>query len=285
MNQDHGAASHNGFRLANELEGILTGIRADGVIHPLEQERVERWLESNEPFAHLQPFSALRMRLQLALSDGRLSMDECDDLLFVTQKLTTVNPYFDAMRSGLQVLFGVLTGVVSDGRTRPSEVDALVAWTDEWGHLQGLWPFDEAMAVVVSIQTGRMTREQGHQLLLNLSQQFPLGGSQADLLAPLLIQGVCAVDPQIVFPDRVFVFTGASSKKPRSHMEALVTDRGGRALENVNRKANYLVVCDEGNPCWAFACYGRKVEQACLLRRDGHPITIVHEADFWDAVA
>lgn len=51
-----------------------------------------------------------------------------------------------------------------------------------------------------------------------------------------------------------------------------------------SKKVNYLVVGGEGNPCWAYACYGRKVEKAVELRRQGHPIVIVHENDFHDAV-
>jgi hypothetical protein len=39
-----------------------------------------------------------------------------------------------------------------------------------------------------------------------------------------------------------------------------------------------------GNEFWAFACYGRKVEQAYTQRRKGHHIVIVHERDFWDAL-
>lgn len=35
------------------------------------------------------------------------------------------------------------------------------------------------------------------------------------------------------------------------------------------------------NPCWAYACYGRKVEQAIGLRKAGSQLLLVHEADFW----
>lgn len=274
-----------GFRLAHELEGILTGIQADGLIHPLEKDRVARWLQANQPFAHLRPFDELHRRLAFALADGVLSMDECDDLLFVTQKLTTVNPYFDALRSGLQVLLGILTGIVADRRIRPTEVSALSDWSEEWTHLKGLWPFDEAVAIVTAIITEKATAEAGYNHLFALAQQFPLAGEQTDMFAPLTIQGVCAVDPTMVFQGKRFTFTGASQKCERKVMETHVEAKGGTHHPSVTKSVDYLVVCDEGNPCWAFACYGRKVEQAYLLRRSGHPIVIAHEADFWDALA
>jgi hypothetical protein len=80
-----------GFRLAHELEGLLEGIRADGVITGEETSRLQRWLATNEPYRHIQPFSELATRIDHALSDSLLSPEECADLLFVVSKLTTVN--------------------------------------------------------------------------------------------------------------------------------------------------------------------------------------------------
>jgi hypothetical protein len=54
---------------------------------------------------------------------------------------------------------------------------------------------------------------------------------------------------------------------------------------NVVKDTNYLVVGNKGNPCWVYSCYGRKVEKAVELRKAGHKIMIIHEDDFWDAVA
>ena len=55
-------------------------------------------------------------------------------------------------------------------------------------------------------------------------------------------------------------------------------------MNSVSKKTNYLIVGDDGNPCWAYACYGRKVEKAINLRKEGAQIIIVHENDFWDEV-
>jgi len=53
----------------------------------------------------------------------------------------------------------------------------------------------------------------------------------------------------------------------------------------VTRRVNYLVVGADGNPCWAYACYGRKVEKTVALRKKGSAILIVHENDVHDAIA
>lgn len=86
------------------------------------------------------------------------------------------------------------------------------------------------------------------------------------------------------FPERTFCFTGASSKYTRAEFEGLVRQLGRETLPGVSAKLHYLVIGAEGNPCWAFACYGRKVEKAVALRRKGARVVILHENDFHDAV-
>ena len=48
-----------GYRLANELEGLLLGISADGVVTARELGRLKSWRTANASYAHIKPFSAL----------------------------------------------------------------------------------------------------------------------------------------------------------------------------------------------------------------------------------
>lgn len=65
---------------------------------------------------------------------------------------------------------------------------------------------------------------------------------------------------------------------------AYVRSLGGEALPGVTAKLHYLVIGVEGNLCRAFACYGRNVEKAVALRRNGVRVVILHENDFHDTV-
>lgn len=272
-----------GMRLCNELEGLLLGIQADGIILPEETARIAGWLESNRQFQTTHPFKELARRLEGALADGRLTGDEIDDLLFVVSKYTTVNPHFDQIRAGLQVLMGLLSGYASDAVIPEVEAKHLLQWTEDWQHLRGLWPYDECESIVTyMIARGRITEDAS--LLLELSKCVPVGGAAPGAVPALTLAGICTVSPEITFEDRQFVFTGESTKCRRSEMEQRVVDRQGRAHGTVTLNTDYLVVCDEGNPHWAFSCYGRKVEKAFNLRREGHRVSIVHESDFWDAL-
>ncbi len=75
---------------------------------------------------------------------------------------------------------------------------------------------------------------------------------------------------------------GSSSRK---YLAGVVEELGGKFHPRLTDDSHYLVVGADGNPCWAYACYGRKVEDAVKRRRKGPQLIIVHEYDFWDAVA
>jgi len=98
------------------------------------------------------------------------------------------------------------------------------------------------------------------------------------------ISGLCAIGPTITIPGNLFCFTGKSSKATRKAIADLIISHGGYYHDNVIKETSYLVVGDEGNPCWAFSCYGRKIEKAMNMRKEGHSIMIVHEIDFWDEI-
>jgi len=209
-----------------------------------------------------------------------VTMEECADLLWVVRKYTTTNAYFDQLRGGIQILNGLLTGIAADGVLGDHELAALSTWMDQWTQLRGLWPYDEVNAIVGAILAQQRVGE-AIPYLLDLASHLPVAGAEE----PLLVRGVCAIAPVIRFRDQVFVFAGESAQCERNVLHSLAAERGGRFSEHLTAETDYLVVCDGGSPFWAFACYGRKVEEACTMRRQGHPLVIVHEADFWDAIA
>lgn len=69
----------------------------------------------------------------------------------------------------------------------------------------------------------------------------------------------------------------------------MVTRLGGRPVEHVSEKLDYLVIGANSNPCWVYASYGRKVEAVMALRRkceglhEPHRPRILLEKTFLDA--
>jgi len=273
-----------GFRLAHELEGLLEGISADGIINALEAERLRRWLEECARFNAVEPFRTLDAHLTRVLEDGVVTMEECQDLLFAVRKYTKANPHFDRLRGGIHTLTGLVTGVAADGVLGEMEIAALSDWTREWQDLRGLWPFDQVSAIVDAMVSERRVTEHA-AYLFELARQCPVAGGAPGDAQPLLTRGLCAADPVIDFAGKVFVFTGNLGDQERRDLRGLMASRGASCDEHVTAKTDYLVICHDKNPFWAFASYGRKVEEANALTSDGHRILIVREADLWRALA
>ena len=87
------------------------------------------------------------------------------------------------------------------------------------------------------------------------------------------------------FAGAKFCFTGTSTHYTRSQLSETVSRLGGEVVPSMSAHVRYLIIGADGNPCWAYACYGRKVEKAVELRKSGVRVLIVHENDFHDAVA
>jgi len=60
---------------------------------------------------------------------------------------------------------------------------------------------------------------------------------------------------------------------------------GSHVINSVSSKTDFLVIGDDGNPCGTYTCYGRKIERAAELRRQGAKLMIIHESDLFDALA
>jgi hypothetical protein len=91
--------------------------------------------------------------------------------------------------------------------------------------------------------------------------------------------------PEITFGDKSFCLTGESRKATRAEIARRIESIGGKVIGSIREDLDYLIVCAAGNSCWAFSCYGRKVETAVNYRKKGARIVIAHENDLWDAIA
>lgn len=275
----------------NSLVGVVEGIAIDQRVNPEELTFLHQWIADHAEFSSRHPFNELVPIVTTALRDGVISGEERDDIVWLCRKLASTNSgYYDQITSDLQRLHGVLAGIAGDLSIKDAELKMLSQWLEDHAHLRTCWPYDEVAALTTNVvATGRLDEMQ-HALLFGFFSEFGQTGRIGTLLdvpaqAPQLVTGLCAVQPDIAFSEATFCFTGASKKWSRAELTELVTARGGRVVNSVSKKLNYLVVGSDGNPCWSYTCYGRKVEQAMAYRREGVPLVIVHEFDFADAIA
>jgi hypothetical protein len=266
------------------LQGVLNGIAIDRKLNDKEVAAIFDWCGTRDKLLDIAPFCDVRDEL-IQIGTGReLSHEQREDLLWFCLRYKTDNEYYDELTSEVQRLHGVLAGVAADGIITHEELTRLRGWLAAHNHLRTMWPFDEIDTIVTAVLLDGCIDEQEHSALLSFCGQFTGTGSGQAVGKSMVLSGVCATDPEILFHGRLFCFTGKPSPpNSKRQFAEMVIDLGGDVHGHLTRKTDYLVVGAGGSECWAFSCYGRKVEAAMASRRDGLPIQIVHEFDFLDA--
>ena len=155
--------------------------------------------------------------------------------------------------------------------------------------LRKRWPYDEVESLIISAMADGKIDEEEHKALVSFFAQFVEVLDDKTLSDPLILtdstlKGVCANSPEIIFNGARFCLTGASSRYTRDVFAEKIRSLGGEVVGSVSGRLNYLVIGGDGNPCWSYACYGRKVEKAIELRKTGAELVIVHEFDLHDAI-
>ena len=271
------------------LDGIVRGVGLDGKVDARELGLLREWRREHAPLAARHPLNELLPVVEEALADGVLDDEEQQDILWLCERLSEGNEYFCAVTADMQSLQGMVAGIVADGIVKEIELRQLREWMNAHEHLKGCWPYDELDSLIMAVLPDGVIDANEHEALLAFFSNFKKSDRHKIADMPLvqhdaLVFGVCAACPEIEFQGRMFCFTGKSERATRDTFIQTVANLGGRASRGMTRSVNYLIVGADGNPCWAYACYGRKVEAAVKLRKEGAPLLIVHENDFWDSV-
>jgi len=272
-------------KAVNTLLGILEGIAADKTINEKETFLLNRWIEDNGAFADRHPYNEFIPPIMLAMRDGVLSEEEHQDLLWLCRQFVS-KKYYDEISAGIQQLHAVVSTIAADGVVTEAEASSLMDWISEHEHLKMCYPYDEVESVLISALKDQWIDQAEQKQLLEFFSMFSFEGLDLQIEGKVnSISGICATSPEIIFNDRRFCFTGEITKIPRTELKEQTTKRGGKVVNDVSPRVDYLVIGSNGNPCWAYSCYGRKIEKAMTLRAQGARITLVHEVDFLDAIA
>jgi hypothetical protein len=273
----------------NSLVGLIEGIAVDGQINAAELGLLRLWLSEHAELRDRHPFNELIPVVQAAMVDGVLTEEERADLLWLCEQLRSTE-YFDARTADIQRLHAMLGGILADGRISEAELRGLAEWQNEHQHLKTCWPYDEVESLITAVLEDRVIDEREHKALHDFFSEFITVLDQRTIKNPGVstggtLTGLCAACPAIEFVGSKFCFTGSSTRYKRKELVEIVSRLGGEAVSSVSADVGYLVIGADGNPCWAYACYGRKVERAVELRKAGSRLLIIHENDFHDAVA
>lgn len=282
-------------KAVNSLIGIIKGVEFDGVINQDELSEIINWCSLHRHLDTKSPFSEIIPLIDQALIDNHLDYEEVQDILWLCNRVISNNEfkeYYNMITSSIQELEGILHGMLADNLLSELEINELANWMEDHEFLAGTYPFDEIYSLLVSArQDGVISEDEKNMLKAFFANFIDTRASYninefeiKSLQSKYTVSGICAVCPEISFENKTFSFTGTSTRAKRNEIAEIIIKKGGSFNNNVTKHTDYLIVGGDGNPCWAFSCYGRKVEKAVQMRKEGSQIVIVHENDFWDEI-
>ena len=274
----------------NSLKGILMGISLDRKVNDKEIYELQKWVSLHNHLIHRNPFNEFMTIITETISNNIPIVETIDDLFWLCQKYEGENYYYNAVTTDLQTLQGLCHGILADGNITDEEIYKLNAWLSDNEHLNTHYPYDEIRSLLISILSDNKIEEEEKVILKAYFKQFVKLENQ-DMQSQIeaetfdvSISGLCTSEPNVVFDGKTFCITGVLKRGNREALQNDIRKLGGIATDTISMKTDYLIVGDNGNPAWAFSCYGRKVEKALSLRKDGHVIVLIHEFDFADIV-
>lgn len=261
----------------NTLKGIIAGITTDKEVSEDEINELSFWCTSHADLSHCHPFNELIPLIASVYEDGLVTQSEAEDILWLCNNFSEESSYYDSTTSSLQFLNGMLHGIMADGVLSNEEIISLKEWIRDNDFLTGCYPFDEIESLLLSIlDDGIITEDERNTLKAFLSNFIDTQvsynlteNSMEDLRKQYSVSGICSICQEINFEGSVFCFTGQSTCAKRSEIAKVIESLGGIFQNNINSKTKYLIVGNNGNPCWAFSCYGRKIEDAETRRKNG----------------
>ena len=276
----------------NELIPMIQTAYQDGILEESEANDIV-WL-CNNFVSDSDYYNLVTSGLQFlgGLIHGILEESEANDIVWLCNNFVSDSDYYNLVTSGLQFLGGLIHGILADGVITDSEIHTLKSWITSNDYLAGCYPFDEIESLLLTIlMDGKITEDERNMLTAFLSNFIDLKYSynltSADMEAlksKYSIGGICSVCQSIDFKNNLFCFTGQSTRATRNEIATIICHEGGNFKNNLTNSTRYLIVGNDGNPCWAYSCYGRKIEDAINRRKAGQRLTIVNEIDFWDII-
>lgn len=274
----------------SSLKGILIGINSDQEVNKEEINELQKWASNHKELINRNPFKEFMTIIEETVSNNIPATETIEDLFWLCQKYENDNFYYNGVTSDLQILHGICHGILADGVIDDKEVRDLEKWLEENTHLSTYYPYDEIRSLILSIVSdGKIEDEEKLVLKAYLNQFVNLENKEIEEQInretnDINISGHCTSDPEIELDGKTFCITGVLKSGNRASLEKKISDLGGIPTKTLTKKTDYLIVGDNGNQAWAFACYGRKVEKALDLRKNGHKISLIHEFDFMDAI-
>ena len=257
-------------RSMTEFYGMVQGFNIDHKIVKEEFDYIKQWGEKHKHYSKNKEFVNILETIDRIVKDGIITEDEMIELQ------SAVNVYYRTISGApetlaLQVLSGILKGIIIDNKVSTEECKNLQTWLYENSYLYGHFPYDQILSVVESVLEDEIITENESALLIDIINS---------LLSPIedLKQQIYSVKNKNV------CLTGNFSHGSKDEISNLIISQGGFIDKTVKKTTNILIIGSLGSESYSQGTYGKKFEKAIYFNNRGNNIAIIKEDDYFSNV-
>ncbi len=246
----------------NTLYGIIKVINYDGIIDDKEIEKLKSWVEDNRLYKQYSVFNRIINKLDEILEDNKITEYERIELEKIVTSINNSKIYSESTLA-LQILNGILDGIVCNQKVNQKEIDNLNIWLKQNDYLKDVYPYDKVLLEVsMVLEDGVLTEEESNYILSVFNE----------IVHPDLNN-----DGNIDFEGKTFCLTGEFKTATKQEISKRLQDLGAIEKTGVSSKLNYLIIGSVGSDAWKFGKIGGKQAKAQELNEKGANIKIIDE--------
>lgn len=246
----------------NTLYGIIKGINYDGIIDDKEIRKLKSWVEDNRLYKQYLLFDRIISKLEEILYDNIITEYERIELEKLVTSINSSKIYSESTLS-LQVLNGILDGIVCNQKVNQKEIDNLNIWLKQNDYLKDVYPYDKVLLEVGKVlEDGVLTEEESNYIFEIFNE---------------IVNPDFNNDENIDFDGKTFCLTGEFKTATKQEISKKLQDLGAIEKTGVSSKLNYLIIGGVGSDSWKFGKIGGKQAKAQELNEKGANIKIIDE--------
>lgn len=246
----------------NTLYGMIKGINYDGIIDDKEIKKLKSWVEDNRLYKQYLLFDRIISKLEEILYDSIITEYERIELEKLVTSINSSKIYSESTLS-LQVLNGILDGIVCNQKVNQKEIDNLNIWLKQNDYLKDVYPYDKVLLEVSKVlEDGVLTEEESNYILSVFNE---------------IVHPDFYNDGNIDFEGKKFCLTGEFKTATKQEISKKLQDLGAIEKTGVSSKLNYLIIGGVGSDAWKFGKIGGKQAKAQELNEKGANIKIIDE--------
>jgi len=189
------------------------------------------------------------------------------------------------INKSVEVLLGMITGMLADGQLNDLEIRLLKTWLAEHQDVATTWPGSFiAQKLKETLADGHFAGDERDHLQKSLEQLAINDFSQTGSSSSEVIALPFDHDSPVILREAKICLTGDFFFGPRSKCEQVSTMAGAILRNSVTGKTDYLVVGTHILPSWAHTSFGRKIQQAMTVQQEGGKLKIISEERWHSAL-